>query len=463
MKNNKHYQSLLTGLMLIIIGISFGCKKDFLDAKPSTSIISPTSLSDFQQLIDNGNVNRSSSLPQLSCDDYYLINEAAWQASTPTERNAYLWSKDLFGGEVARSDWNSPYLSVFYANSVLNGLGSVTVNATNVNEYNDIKGQAYFIRAFAFFDLAKNFAPPYDQATETTDLGIPLRLSPNVNEIIQRSSVQQTYQQIINDLSSACQLLKGDVPVVSRNRASKPAAYALFARLYLSMRNYQKAEVYADSCLILYNQLINYNTVSKTSTTPFPKTNNENIFWAFAAVGYNNSLYNAPANLNVDTALLASYAPNDLRRNLYFITANGLTKEKRGYSGYGSPFTGLATDEIYLIKAECAARRQDVNSAMTYLNALLVNRFAKNTYVPYTAGTPNLILNTILQERRKELVWRDGLRWDDLRRLNKEGANITLKRILNGVTYSIPPNSPLYVFPIPDDEIILSGIKQNAR
>jgi len=71
-------------------------------------------------------------------------------------------------------------------------------------------------------------------------------------------------------------------------------------------------------------------------------------------------------------------------------------------------------------------------------------------------------LDTILVERRKELAFR-GLRWSDLRRLNKEGWGIMLNRNLNGVPYTLPPNSELYTLPIPPDVIQLSGIMQNPR
>jgi len=466
MKNLKLYYYSLIALGLIIITHLYSCNKDFLDAKPSTSIVVPSTLPDFQQLLDYGTENRTSSLPQLSCDDYYIVSYAGWQAGQPTERNAYLWNKDIFGGQIARADWDAPYTSIFYANSAISGLNSFKVNPASQSQYNNVRGQAYFIRAFAFFDLVKNFSPPYDASTSSIDLGVPLKLSPNVDQRLPRSSVQQTYDQIISDLSTACHLLNADVPIQYRNRASKPSAYALFARLYLSMRNYTRAELYADSCLALYSNLIDYNTVNKTSTSPFTSTNDESMLWALeSGGGYTNVQYNASSNINIDTTLLASYAPNDLRRAIYFITnpSTGLTKARRGYSANAAPYVGMATDEIYLIKAECAARRQDAQTALNYLNTLLVNRFVTGTYVPYSNISADSALTIILQERRKELVWRGDLRWDDLRRLNKEGANITLYRVLNGITYSLPPNSPLYVFPIPDDEIALSGITQNNR
>ncbi|SEM08104.1 hypothetical protein SAMN05216436_101351 [bacterium A37T11] len=54
-----------------------------------------------------------------------------------------------------------------------------------------------------------------------------------------------------------------------------------------------------------------------------------------------------------------------------------------------------------------------------------------------------------------------GLRWMDIKRLNKEGANITLTRNLNGQIYTLPPNDPRFALPIPEDVIDLSGMQQN--
>ncbi|HEY0177744.1 MAG TPA: RagB/SusD family nutrient uptake outer membrane protein, partial [Pedobacter sp.] len=71
-------------------------------------------------------------------------------------------------------------------------------------------------------------------------------------------------------------------------------------------------------------------------------------------------------------------------------------------------------------------------------------------------------LRIVLQERRKELIMR-GIRWMDIKRLNKEGANITLTRKLNGNVYTLPANDLRFALPIPDDVIAFSGMKQNLR
>jgi hypothetical protein len=83
-------------------------------------------------------------------------------------------------------------------------------------------------------------------------------------------------------------------------------------------------------------------------------------------------------------------------------------------------------------------------------------------FVPFTANNTSEALNLVLQERRKETPFR-GLRWIDLRRLNNEGANITLTRKVKGQVYTLPPNDPRYVLPIPPDVINLTGIVQNER
>jgi hypothetical protein len=265
-------------------------------------------------------------------------------------------------------------------------------------------------------------------------------------------------------LSQAIPLLVTDIPSNNREQPSKVAAHALLARIYLTMRKYDQAEVQADSTLQLYSKLIDYNTVSLTSTTPFTQTNDELIFYK-TATNYGSAETFLNPYITIRSSLFNLYNSIDLRASLYFVKkSTGAVVSKRQYDGATTlyPFTGLATDETYLIKAECAARRNDITTALTYLNSLLIKRYVTNSFTAVTATDQTDALNKILLERQKELVWRNS-RWDDIKRLNKEGANITLTRVLNGQTYSLPPNDPRYVFPIPDNEIQLSGIPQNIR
>ena len=134
---------------------------------------------------------------------------------------------------------------------------------------------------------------------------------------------------------------------------------------------------------------------------------------------------------------------------------------KGGYNGTNFAFTGLATDEMYLVRAESRAWAGDMNGALKDLNYLLLRRYKTGTFIPYTASTPNL-RDTILNERRKELPFR-GVRWTDIRRLNLEDEGITPIRILNGEKYTLPVNRPKYALPIPPDAMNMGHYVQNNR
>jgi hypothetical protein len=99
---------------------------------------------------------------------------------------------------------------------------------------------------------------------------------------------------------------------------------------------------------------------------------------------------------------------------------------------------------------------------MNVLNDLLVKRFKNGTFVPLTALNAIEALDMILAERRKELPFR-GLRWSDLRRLNKEGENITIRRMVNGIMYELPPKSKKYVFLLPDNVVNRGHVEQYVR
>src|SRR3546814_20049653 len=96
------------------------------------------------------------------------------------------------------------------------------------------------------------------------------------------------------------------------------------------------------------------------------------------------------------------------------------------------PFSGLATDEVYLIRAECYARTGNVAAAMEDVNTLLEKRWKAGTFFPFSAQTAEEALSFILKERRKELVL-SSMRWSGLRRLNQDaGFSAILIRKLKG-------------------------------
>lgn len=453
---------------ILICCFFYGCKKDFLEAKPSASIVNPTSISEFQSLLDNSNIlNKTGALAMISSDEYSIVNKIDFDAfSAQTLKNAYLWQSDIYSGEVNIPDWNQLYSAIFYANNVLDGVEKIERLPSNAAQSDNLKGAALFYRAFAYFDLARNFCSVYASSQAVNDPGLPLRKSAGIDIIEKRSNLEDTFSFIISDLVQSVSLLKDDYQAFNKNRPSKASVYALLARIYLYMGRYKDAEENADKCMAKYSKLIDYNNVSQTSDIPFSYSTDETIFYSTQVVAYSQTTAYTTVNtaIKIDPTLIALYESNDLRLNIFYVkNALGNINVKRGYVGGGFyAFSGLATDEVLLIKAECAARsgRPDITAAL--LNNLLVNRYRKGTFAPVSNLSSDKALNLVLSERRKELVWR-ALRWSDLKRLNRDGSSITLERNLGGTIYTLSPNSTKYVFPIPDDEIALSGIQQNIR
>lgn len=444
-------------ILIVSLLVTISCSDDFLDKKADQSLAIPKSLEDFQAILDNSTLimNRTPMLGLIGCDDYYLTDSQWLSLFSSTERNGYTWAETVFE-EQSINDWSVPYQQVFYANVVLKGLEDLVRDERNAATHDYLRGSALFYRAMAFYDLAQVFAPVYNEATAATDTGIPLRLTPDINAPITRATVAETYAQIISDLEAAVDLLPEVIQF--KSRPYKPAVYALLARTYLSMSDYENAELHADLCLQLYNRLIDYNQLNPALLRPVPLLNDEVIFQSLLIpYGFANSAL-------VNPTLYDQYNDNDLRKEIFFNPSplGGVTFGGT-YVGAISLFGGLAVDEILLIRAECHARHGKTDEAMEDLNLLLEKRWKAGTFVPYTASTPEEALDIILQERRKELLFR-GLRWTDLRRLNLEPHFAeTLTRHLNGETFTLAPNDPRYVYPIPPNEIAISGIPQNPR
>ena len=443
-------------VIAFVIATQPSCKK-YLTAKPDKALAVPSSVQDLQALLDNFidvNSNDAAAAVQ-SVDDFYVTDNDYNTISDNQAKQLYIWGTDAVFSSFP-NDWSYEYDNVNTANTVLDNIDAIERTAANAAEWDNVKGQALLLRARAFQIIAWIWAKAYDPATASTDLGIPLRLHADFNILSVRANLQETYNRIIMDYKQSISLLP--VTPVHVLRASKPAAYALLARTYLSMRDYDNCGLYADSCLNLFSYLLDYNSLNASASYPVKRYNNEVIMDERISVP--NLFVGTKAK--IDSLLYQSYSDSDLRKTIFFKNNNGFYTFKGSYEGVSAMFSGIATDEVILMKAECLARKGNTNGAMNELNSLLIKRWKSNYFVPLTAAGANDALAIILLERRKELI-RRGLRWMEIKRLNKEGAGIIMKRTVLGNAYTITPNSPRYAFPIPDEVILLSGMQQNPQ
>jgi len=445
-------------LGLLAVSLTMSCKK-FLDAKPNDKLNTPETPADLQAMLDNAGImnNKSPTYDEVSADDYFLTSEN-YALLALRGQAAYLW--EPWPNEHP-NEWGRAAEIIYATNVCLEAAEKQINGGTPAKDLANIQGSALFYRAFTWLRQLWVYSQAYDDATAKADLGIVIRKTADFNVPSERSNVEDCYAQILADLLQAVELLPDRPEHVLR--PSKAAAYGLLARAYLSMRKYDLALANAEKCLAIKSDLIDYNTINAAANSPFQSYNTEVIFHAdVVTFSYGNLFITSGM---VDTLLYQSYNTNDLRKSVYYAATGKYNYFKGTYIsravGGNTLFMGLATDEIYLMKAECFARLGKTDQAMETLNLLMKKRW-KNA-VPYptlTAANQATALDIILKERRKELLFR-GLRWMDIKRLNKEGYQIGIKRILGGKTYTLAPNSERFALPIPIDIIKIGGIPQN--
>jgi hypothetical protein len=452
----------ISGLLLLAMVSS--CKK-FVEVNPKGALL-PQTYTTYRDLLNNGDLFTASyGSNEYGTDDIDMdVPELADGMGTYVTR--YQWAKVFYIDATTYDfDWNNLYKQVYTANIVINEIGNATTGTTV--QKNELLGEALVHHAFAYWCLVNQYGKQYDPATAAGDLGVPLRLQSELESAFPRATVQAVYDLIVSDIKKAIPFLPAQ-QTVTNVYPSKSAAYAMLARTYLFMGNYPASLQYADSSLAISSNLLDLQTYSSLSAVPLTASNPEIL------LRKNNSAIGYYSSTRLSNDLLALLDTSDLRYTLYTDLgsngntypsfANGRVYLRTSFITGESANIGLSVPEMLLTRAECQARTSDVSGAMTTLNSLRIKRFTTANYTPLTASTAAAALQDVLAERRRELMF-CGMRWFDLKRLNKESAfTKILTHTLSGATYTLAPNSNNYLFPIAAGIIAMNPeITQNPR
>lgn len=442
----------------VVIALLFSsCSKQWLDEKQNIKLIVPTTLNDMDLLLNTDLLRLDGrGACETACDDYEFTSSQFSSFFYDYSRNLITWKSielPKFGSTEA-DEWDLAYAEIQISNIVLERLQKIERIGNNREQFDRIKGTALYHRAKENLNLAMTFCKYYDKNTAANDQGIPLKLTSDISEKIVRASLEDTYTSIISDLKTAAALLPERQ--INQTYIAKGGAFGLLARTYLFMDNYVDALKSSDSSFKYHSFLENYNNVNGSPARPFLNVSTKEMH----VIGIMRQQSDNFRIGRVSSDLFELYDSNDLRKNLFFKinTDDGKPTFRGSYQG-GQLFTATATDEVLLIKAECSARLNKLTEAKTALNLLLQNRFKTGTYVIISTNDNNELLDIIIKERRKELLAR-GLRWQDLKRLNREAKFMkTLVRKIGDDVFTLPPNDPKYIFAIPQYIKSFTGIE----
>ncbi|GAB3254846.1 RagB/SusD family nutrient uptake outer membrane protein [Larkinella harenae] len=363
-----------------------------------------------------------------------------------------------------QSLWSTTYAAINRANTVLARVPAIDMDNELKNRY---LAEAKFMRGFYYFTLVRLFGGVPLVITETTSLN-------NLN--VARASVDEVYAQIIQDFTEAESVLPVSYTAADRGRATKGAAKAFLAKVYLTRQDWPKASAKAKEVIDLgvYDLWANFADAFVIAN----KNGKEAVFeiqalnggfgegsWMQGYMRPNFDRLNGVAGFGDDPPtenLYRTYRPDDKRRNvtlrLYSTTGTPaapasvlfpcyvykyLDPTATSNSDGGNNYPIIRYPDVLLMYAE-ALNEQTANNAAAYST---INRIRNRAGLPNL--TPNLsqaqFRDSLLLERRLELAF-EGHRWYDLARTKR------LISAMKAQNPSIVVNEYHYLFPIPQTE-----------
>jgi len=431
-------------ILLLLVFIASSCEK-VLDQEPQTEVSDNGVISDKKTSLSAlyGIYNNLQSGYVSTLNAFNLAGDNIISFATPT-----ILVRDRSIDDTGGAPFSSYYVTINRANFIIKRVPGVVDAQFTEKEKNQIVGEAYFLRALAYFDLARFFG------------GVQIVTEPSeridTHKGTKRSTVAQTYAQVLADLNAAEQLV---TDVADRSRINLYAVYALKARYYLYREEWALAEEYATKSIVntatfelvkpfsaFYTGRLTKESIFELIFTPDDVTTYWRSWLSTKDDGGNQTYTTSPALL---TALL-NPAQGGSRKNIIKAASAPV-----GYyavqlygkkDGTGSLFV-LRLAEQYLIRAEARVKKpgQDLAGAVSDLRAIQTRAEVTPLFELKAGTTAAEVLLAIENERRLELAF-EGHRFSDIIRTN---------RVVD-VFGSVNPKlkeSYQWVFPIPQGSI----------
>lgn len=464
---------------ILALGMMTSCGDEFLTVVPETALSSSqffTSETDFKQAVNAAYVpfrqmfnERAWVLEEMHSDNTYYARNVLYGAVDPTE-NVADFAVPTANGVTANDNvlvqYRLNYQIITRTNQILALIDGVDFAADSKN---NLKGQALFLRAFAYFDLVRLFGK------------VPLHLTPVTGRddaALPLASTEELYAQIEKDAKDASTMLLNKAKQEA-GRATSGAAKTLLANLYITQKKWALAEGVLKDVVTNdgYALMPDYNNAFSFTATN--KNNQESVFeiqYMEGSSGYNgNQIYRfipspitaaeiAPItgtsnpqstsqeSNNIPTPdLIAAYEAGDKRKDISigYVTLSQSLAENKTYpyikkyarphslhnnTGHNWPVYRYA--EVLLFLAEALNEQGKPADAAVYLNQVRTRAGLAATKAASQAD----MREAIFKERRVELAF-ENKRWFDLTRTGR------VKEIIGAYGAKIKANPQAYYFP----------------
>lgn len=463
-----------------LLGIALtGCTKDFLTIVPETALSSATffkTQADFQQAVNGAYVplrpifnERWWILGELHSDNAYYARNVLFGAVDPTENIADFavpTANGVTANDNVLQQYRYDYQIIARANQILALIDGVAFDDAAKS---NIKGQALFLRAFAYFQLVRVFGK------------VPLHLTPvtgREDAALPLATTDEIYAQIDKDATQASTLLPNKAKQ-ELGRATSGAAKMLLANLYMVQKKWGQAETVLKSIVTSNEYMLTPDYDNAFSFSASNKNNAESVFevqYLEGSAGYNGNLIyriiptpitaaelgaitgtSNPQSLSGENNLIptpdiiAAYEPGDKRKDVSigYVTLSQSLRDNKVYpyvkkfarthalhQNTGTNWTVYRYAEVLLFLAEALNEQGKTAEAAPYLNQVR----ARAGLAPTKATSQADMRTAIYQERRVELAF-EAKRWFDLVRTGR------VKEVISAYGARVKANPQAYYFP----------------
>ena len=499
----RSYQ-LKSGLKSLILGmvlLGSSCNS-FLDEVPDNRV-ALDNLDKAQQLLTN-----AYSVSSYAFNDWMSDNVGFTTGVTirTNHRQAYAWEDFTDGPTVQDTPtffWFETYTAIAHANEVLAVLEELPANTELLlAQKSAAESEALLTRAYGHFMLVNLFAKHYDEATASSDPGVPYVDTPETIFIkqYQRNTVQEVYDRVEADMLKGIeQVDEAFFANSGKYHFNLNAALAFASRFYLFKGDF-------DKCVEFSSRLLGIGP------TPLVRdmTSEEYLTASSSITGY-PQLYSSPEQpsnlllmrkislvqrtdfghgpISSDYGGLFGSQPfiaaTDTRENPAFVKGNNglfpvryesLFERSSLNSNVGFPYhinLAFRGEEVLLNRAECNVILNRLDDALDDLQQLTDKRFIGGdvqlsiallrsfygvTNIP-SVSDQTVVFEYVLLERRKEFI-AQGLRWFDIKRLSLPVEHI----LADGFsTIQLEEDDLRKILQIPTSAVDVGGLKPNPR
>lgn len=470
---NIHIKIYLLAAMVLATGLT-ACKKSFLEIDTKGKVIAKTT-NDYNLLLNNASFYTQGQFNHLIMGDEVASVDPYYAAMySISGKLSFEYADDIYLATDSPVEAQA-LLNVLYTyNKIINEV--MESEGGTEQQKLAIKAEALANRAWIYLWLINYYGKPYAPASAANDPGFYIITTSDVTvNKFERSSVQAVYDFILNDLKTAISHLP--LSLGKRMRASKSAAEALLGKTYWFMGRYPEAlaqfnNAFTDMPTDFPLALLDYKTylapggewgynpaTSPDRSLEGPSNANrdyETLFYKLISSYYSSSVNDvmlSPATM----ALFKTAGNSDERLKLYSDRQYGggliATPGVRRKIGFRLIQVGITLPDLYLMRAECKARVNDVTGAKLDLETFRKSRMsAADAVVNIT--DPVAMLKFILDERIREFALQ-GHRWFDMRRLSTDplfaGTTYTHQVLskTGEVVASFPLKAERFTFRIP--------------